>query len=148
MLKRGRPQLIVNIKIKINFPWSMQLLYKNLFLLIFQNKDIYDYDFLLTKIKTEFMNFSALNLFRKLLITALSITGLLISKTSFANNWVEIKTTYVLNHSQYLAALMRHNASEVYILYRGIWLITPGLQDVLRKDTIVNYKNLQKPIHM
>ena len=86
------------------------------------------------------MNFSALTSFRKLLITALSITGLLISKPSFANNGVEIKTTYVLDHSQYPAALMKHNATEVYVLYRGIWLSTSGLQDVLRKDTIVNYK--------
>ena len=77
----------------------------------------------------------------KLFIIIFFIIGLLFNNQSFGNSGFGGGTTLVLEHSQYPAALIKYNATEVYVLYWGTGFTAKELQgNVLHDDTIINYK--------
>ncbi len=78
---------------------------------------------------------------QKIIITCLSVFGLLYGPRSFAYTGINAGTTIVLEHSQYPPAIKKYNASEAYVLYWGTGFGAKQLQGtILRKDTIINYK--------
>ena len=77
---------------------------------------------------------------KKLPLIILLIVSMLFCKSSWSNPGLGIAGTYVLENSQYPAALKKNNPSAIYIIFDGSYAGINASKTFLNNDTIVNLK--------